>query len=207
MGQWEVQRTTGACTVTGRTLEEGEEYYAALFEEGDSFRRVDYCLEAWNGPPEGSFCHFRTRVPTKRKARKLLVDDAALVGFFRRLEDETEEARVQFRFVLALILMRKRQLKYVRSQTENGIETWDMTLTVDQSEHSVVNPRLTDDQIELVSRQLTAILHGDAVSALADVASSAPADNDATDDAGGSAITAAEGGRSDAGQEGQRDDE
>ena len=36
-----------------------------------------------------------------------------------------------------------------------------MVLAKDQTPHRVVNPRLTDDQIEGVSAQLSAILHGD----------------------------------------------
>ena len=84
-----------------------------------------------------------------------------LIGFFRRLEDETEPVRVQFRFVLALLLMRKRILQYESSTTTDGREVWEMLLTHDKSMHRVVNPHLTDDQIEDVSQQLTAILHSD----------------------------------------------
>ena len=51
MDQWEIGRSTGVCAATGRELREGEEYYAVLFEEGESFRRADYTLEAWSGPP------------------------------------------------------------------------------------------------------------------------------------------------------------
>jgi hypothetical protein len=160
--QWELQRSVGQCAATGRTLGEGEEFYTVLFEEGDTFRRLDYSAEAWQGPPEGSFCHFKTRMPVREKAKRLLVDDDLLVNFFLRLADESEPARVRFRFVLALILMRKRLLKYQGSdKTPEGGEVWTMTLTRDQSAHRVVNPRLTDDQIEEVSRELTAILHGD----------------------------------------------
>ena len=64
--------------------------------------------------------------------------------------------------VLALILMRKRLLKYEQTQREGDSEIWQMRLMKDRSEHSVANPRLTDDQIEDVSRQLGAILHTDA---------------------------------------------
>ncbi|MEE9178223.1 MAG: hypothetical protein V3U46_07310, partial [Acidimicrobiia bacterium] len=69
--------------------------------------------------------------------------------------------RVHFRFVLALILLRKRLLRYEGSAVENEVEAWRMTLMSDRSDHRVVNPRLTDDQIEGVSQQLSAILHGD----------------------------------------------
>ena len=159
--QWEVELTRGRCAVTGRTIEEGEEFYTVLFEEGESFRRVDYCLEAWKGPPDGAYCHFKTRVPVKEQRKKLLVSDEMLISFFTRLAEETESVRVQFRFVIALMLMRKRLLRYGGSTVDEGKEVWDMTLVRDHSAHRVENPRLTDDQIEGVSRQLSAILHED----------------------------------------------
>jgi hypothetical protein len=89
------------------------------------------------------------------------VDNEVLVGFFQRLADETEPVRIQFRFVLALILMRKRLLRYDGSTVKDGQETWQMTLTRDQSVYHVVNPSLTDAEIDGVSQQLSAILHGD----------------------------------------------
>ena len=161
--QWEVEGTTGRCAATGRVFEEGEEYYTVLFERGESFARADYSLDGWPGPPEGAFCFFKTRVPIKEKKKKLLVDNELLINFFARLADETEPIRVQFRFVLALILMRKRLLRYETTTNQDGIEVWDMALPRDQSRHRVVNPHLTDDQIEAVSQELTAILHGDAL--------------------------------------------
>ncbi len=159
--EWEVQPAAGRCALTGRKLQEGEEFYSALFEEGETFRRVDYSPESWQGPPEGSYCHFRSRIPVKEKRKKLLADNDILVSFFLRLGDDAEPARVQFRFVLALILMRKRLLRYEGSKVEAGVEVWRMILMTDRSEHRVINPRLTDEQIEGVSSQLSAILHGD----------------------------------------------
>ncbi len=159
--QWEVETATGRCAVTGRAFEEGEEFYAVLFEDGDSFTRADYCLEAWQGAPEGAYCHFKTRVPVKEKRKNLLVDQELLINFFERLAEETEPVRVQFRFVLALILMRKRLLRYEGSTVEEGVEIWRMTRPREQSVHRIINPHLTDQQIEGVSEQLTAILHSD----------------------------------------------
>lgn len=159
--QWEVQPAAGRCAVTGRRLEEGEEFYSVLFEDGEGFRRSDYSLDSWNGPPDGSYCHFKSRVPIKQKRKRLLVDNEILVNFYLRLADETEPVRLQFRFVLALILMRKRLLRYEGSEVEGSMEVWRMVLATDRSEHRVANPRLTDEQIEGVSSQLSAILHGD----------------------------------------------
>jgi hypothetical protein len=159
--QWEVERPAGCCSVTGRKLEEGEEFHTALVEEGESFRRLDISLDAWQGPPDNAFCHFKTRMPTRTKRKKLLVNDELLVQFFQRLAAETEPIRVQFRYVLALILMRKRLLRYDGSGRADGREVWKLTLTRDRSVHQVVNPQLTDDQIGDVSRELGVILHTD----------------------------------------------
>ncbi len=159
--QWQVDHSNGVCAESGRKLEEGEPFYTVLFEEGESFRRADYCVEAWKGPPDGAYCYFKGHVPVKEKKQKLLVNDDLLTDFFTRLADEQIEVRLQFRFVLALILMRKRKLRYDSSTDVGGREIWTMTLIKDQTTHEVLNPHLTDDQIEGVSQQLTAILHGD----------------------------------------------
>ncbi|MCH8149435.1 MAG: hypothetical protein IH987_15875, partial [Planctomycetes bacterium] len=119
---WQVASASGVCGKTGRALSEGEEFYTVLFEEGESFRREDFAADSWDGPPEGCFCFFRSRKPVKEKKKKLLVDGEMLIGFFHRLEDETEPVRVQFRFVLALLLMRKRILQYESSNTTDGLE-------------------------------------------------------------------------------------
>lgn len=161
MVEWRIEKAAGRCVKTGAEILEGEEYYAVLFEEEEGFRREEYSVGAWEGAPVGAYCHFRTRVPIKAKKRRLLVDDDVLMTFFRRLKDETELLRVQFRFVLALILMRKRLLRYEETRHEEGREIWVMREGKDGEVHSVVNPRLTDAEIEGVSKELGVILHGD----------------------------------------------
>lgn len=159
--QWDVETATGRCSVTGREFTEGDEFYTVLCEDGESFRRQDVSVDQWKGPPEGAFCHFKTRVPVKEKPKQLLVNNHLLFVFFERLAHETEPTRVHFRFVLALLLMRKRILRYDGTINEGGQEVWELTVPRDKSKHHVVNPRLSDDQIAAVSEQLGAILHSD----------------------------------------------
>lgn len=168
---WQVDAPKGRCAVTNRLFTEGQEFYSVLFEDEQvegGFRRVDYSMEAWTGVPEGAFCSFKSHVPIREQRRRLLVDNDVLVNFFVRLADETDLLRLQFRFVLALILMRKRILRYEGSIQQDGNEIWQMTLLSDHSTHSVANPHLTDEQIEGVSGQLGAILHGNPVSGTQD---------------------------------------
>ena len=161
MIEWDIQRATGVCSLTGRTLAEGEEFYAVLFEDGASFRREDYSRDAWRGAPAGVFCFFRSRVPFKAQKKRLLIDDDALTDFFLRLAGEAELLRVEFRFVLALILMRKRRIKYEETIRSEGREVWRVKLVRDGLIYDVANPGLTEDRIANVSRELSAILHSD----------------------------------------------
>lgn len=186
--EYEIARGSGKCTATARELAEGESYYAVLFETAQGFERRDYATDAWTGPPEGHFCYWRAKVPPRhKKPSSVVVDHALLTSFFCRLEDQKSEVRQQFRFVLALLLMRKRILKLDGTTREGEQEWWRLRLVADQSEHTVVNPRLSDEQIEQLSAQLTAILSGDALVIDSLVSEEEPVP---TDSAGGQAFTA-----------------
>ncbi len=94
----------------------------------------------------------------------MFVDDQMLMTFFERLEKETDQEKVNFRFVLTLILMRKRLLKYDESRTEDGKEIWRLRIPGDKSADNkveVVNPHLDEEQIEQLSSQIGEILHTD----------------------------------------------
>ena len=56
---YDVQRCTRHCAVTGRELAEGEEIFSSLVVEGAQVRRRDYAAEAWTGPPEGVLGFFK----------------------------------------------------------------------------------------------------------------------------------------------------
>lgn len=160
MADYEVTRTVGQCASTGRTFGEGESFYSALFETTEGFERRDYSEQSWDGPPEGAFCHFKTKLPTKEKARKTFVDDDVLINFFQRLEKSEENSKLRFRFVLSLILMRKRLLKYVGTVKEADQEFWQMRLMRDKSTHKVLNPVLSEMEIESLTGEVGMILHG-----------------------------------------------
>jgi len=160
--EWQVERTSGRCAVSGREFAEGDEFYAVLFDRGEQFERLDYSPACWDGPPAGAYCFWKSRVPQRAKKQRLLVNDEVLVSFFSRLAQEDEPSKRQFRFVLALILMRKRLLKYEQTVHEDDSEIWLMRLKSRDELHRVVNPQLGEEQIGQVSQQLGAILHEDA---------------------------------------------
>ena len=176
--EWDVAKGSGRCAVSGREFAEGEPYFAVLVQGEQGLERRDYSVEAWTGPPEGCFCYWRGHVPVReKKSATLSVDQELLTHLFLRLEDEESEMHQQFRFVLALLLMRKRLLKYEQSTRDGEREYWQLRLASDQSVHQVINPQLTNEQVDRLGAQLLAILSGQpgAVAALDAAAEAAAA--------------------------------
>jgi len=161
MVDWEIKKTLGQCFGTGRPLEVEEEYYAALAETAEGFERQDFCTEYWNEHKPQVYCFWKTRMPNPEKKRQIFIDNEMLLAFFDRLAEETDEEKLNFRFVLMLVLMRKKRLKYDSSRIEDGSEIWKVRVTAQDRTEEVVNPQLTEEQIEQLSSQMSQILQSD----------------------------------------------
>lgn len=111
---YSIERTTGICAFTERVLEPHEHYIATLVEDGDELVRVDISPEAWEEGkrPEHLFSYWKAVVPEPNEKKKTFVDDEVLLNLLERLADAEQPQRIAFRFVLTLILMRKKLLRY-----------------------------------------------------------------------------------------------
>jgi hypothetical protein len=161
MAEWEIHKTLGQCCGTGRTLAVDEEYYAALVETAEGLDRRDFCMEYWESDRPEVYCFWKSRVPNPEKKKHLFIDDQMLTSFFDRLAGEEEAEKINFRFVLMLILMRKKKLKYDSSRMDDGKEIWTVRVTGQDRMEEVVNPQLSEEQIEQLSSQMSQILQTD----------------------------------------------
>ena len=161
MSEWEVDKPLGQCYGTGRKIEYGEEYFGALVEIDEGLQRRDFCADYWESEKPNVFCYWRSRLPHPNQKKQIFVDDEMLMAFFERLENETGQEKVNFRFVLALILMRKRRLKYDATRVENGKEIWRLRIVGEKEIVEVVNPHLDEEQVEQLSSQIGQILQTD----------------------------------------------
>jgi hypothetical protein len=81
-----------------------------------------------------------------------------LMAFFDRLGTETEQEKINFRFVLTLVLMRRRRLKYDSSRTEDRKDIWRLRITGTQDFVEMVNPNLGESQVAQLTTQIGQIL-------------------------------------------------
>jgi hypothetical protein len=155
---WEIEKSTEQCCACRRELAPGDAYVASLVEAADSFARRDYCPDCW-GEGREVFSFWRTRVPQKEERRKTFVDDDMLVNLFLRLAESAEPLKRRFRFVLMLILMRKRIVKFERTVRRDGEEYWLCACRGADEPQEVWDPKLSEDQIQEVSGELSGILN------------------------------------------------
>lgn len=149
------------CSVTGQPIAPDEPFMAALRETAQGFERLDVKLDAWPTLPQQDILAFwRATMPkANAKKRQFVVDDAALCDLLERLEGVDVHEKQAFRFVLALILMRKRLAIYEGTKTVDGVEHWQMRLRGRNGTLSIVDAKPTEEQIAAVSTQLGEILN------------------------------------------------
>lgn len=165
---YDVARATGSCAATGVAIEPGSTYVATLCERDgeDGFDRFDYSLDAWERGqrPERLFSSWRATMPAPSSKARPFVDDDVLLNLFHRLADDEQPQRIAYRFVLALILLRKRLLKHDATVERGDHPVWLMRAKGDPAEApplEVLDPQLSQDQVREVSDQLGEILRGE----------------------------------------------
>jgi hypothetical protein len=98
-------------------------------------------------------------MPRAEQKKKVFVDDQVLCELFERLGSATEPNKLNFRFVLGLILMRKRMIVYEDTRVEDGREIWSVRFKGRDDRLDLLNPKLDESQVHEVSTQLGQILN------------------------------------------------
>jgi hypothetical protein len=158
MTDYQIQANTRLCSVTGRELKPGDKFFTVLLDEGGKFIRHDYSADAWQGPPPNTFSFWTGRVPPQEESRRPRIDDDLLVDCFQRLEGQTEPDRLNFRYVIALLLMRRKRFKFEEVQTEDDRETLIVRCVRTRNVYRVENPRLTEEEMVRVQEEVFKVL-------------------------------------------------
>ena len=166
---WDIGRSSGQCAASGTPLQPGQPCIVALVEREEDpsapLVRLDFSEAGWESPqrPKGVIAFWRTEVPEPNAKRRGFVDDQTLLDLFDRLGSDDRPHRVRFRFVLMLLLVRKRLLRVVGTESAGGVETW-MVLPRGSAEGEapspVVNPNLDEAATREVTEQLGEVLDG-----------------------------------------------
>ena len=159
MTEYEIQPLSFRCARTRRELKPGEIFFSVLSETPEGFNRLDFAEEAWTGPPEGAIGSWKSKVPVKEgQTKPRPIDDSVVLEFFERCADDQDSSKNNFRYILALHLLRRKVLRFANVEyDEQGAEI--LVLRGSEKEFRVINPGLNDDQIAEVQAEVMQILH------------------------------------------------
>ena len=163
---WKINKTSPQCQLCGTPFAPESAFFSALIQEQEGMRRSDCCEACFHGNrPANLFYFWKTTLPkvgqTVKKARPVLDFDNVL-DFFKRLEGESGPQRVAFRYILALMLSRKKILvQSEKKKNEQGqtVQYYrEKTAGADTLVHAVIEPDLSEEEIQALSAELGVLL-------------------------------------------------
>jgi len=156
--EWEIESSNRRCSACAKEFQAGEEYYSALYENPQGFERKDYCQACWKPEGKEPFSFWKTHLVIERSLRPKFLDDETLLDFFRRLEGVANTKKRNFRYILALLLLRKKLLRF--ESVERGPEKEVLLLREKGREEiaRVENPNLAEEDVKDLLTEIGQIL-------------------------------------------------
>lgn len=155
---YQIQSASRTCARTGRELHPGDAFFSVLYDRDGQWVREDISRDAWTGPPDDAFSYWLSRVPAEKRNDKPTLDDEMLASCFQRLGEKSDPKQTAFRYVLALLLMRRKKLRFEEIK-KDGEKEWLLVRDPKQKKlYQVLDPRLSEERIGEVQEELETLL-------------------------------------------------
>lgn len=160
MSEWKFTRRQVQCQSCETAFKDGERHVSAIVFEGEDLRREDHCTICFARRSNVSDLFFWfTRHAVGKRALEL--DLATLEALFLRLEGRTEPRIRELRYVLCLLLMRKRRLRLDRvARGERHGETMILHRPRRKETIQVHVFDFSPERLEVLKSDLLALLEG-----------------------------------------------
>lgn len=161
MQEWTIQSRAEKCAATGEPFTGGEHFYTLLFWGKEGLRREDLSESAWKARNENiqpfSFWRSKFELPVQSPAEPLGKQTAE--DLLRRYMQEGTAQHATTRYILALMLERKRLLKQTDvNQDADGSRTLIYEHAKTGEVFVIPEPQLRLEQLEQVQTEVAALL-------------------------------------------------
>jgi hypothetical protein len=163
---WSIKARAHQCSLTEIKFEDQQEFYTAIFPDPESsgYLRMDFSVDAWKNRPEelkNPFSFWKNTYEVSALDGKAdIVAKESAEELLSRLIEEDQEHTENARYILAVMLERKKLLKETDKQsTPNGI------LRIYEHRKSgevyiILDPNIPLDQVEKVQKEVSELLDG-----------------------------------------------
>ena len=163
MSDWKIRKRRNACVRCDREFEEEEVFYSVLLLDGASLGREDRCAECFDArEAEGDAprtIYWRTRRPPEGK-RRVSVDFDVVEQVFFALADHEEERILELRYLMSLLLLRKKRLKLARVKRDEDGEAMVLRRPRRTEAIEVRVFDLSEERSQVLRLELTRIFEG-----------------------------------------------
>lgn len=177
MSRWKVERRSGRCGSCERAFNDGELHLSVLELTEGGLRRRDACRACWHEeapaaagsdeargqdqPGGGILERFWWSTRHQEEAEKAVkMDMEVLEQLFDALAGRGEERLAEIRYVVCLLLMRKRRVKLVRLVREQGKEAFLVKKPRREEQDRVAVYDFGPERMEGIRHELQALLDG-----------------------------------------------
>jgi len=161
LSDWEIKARAHRCSRTDEPFEDGAPIYTLLFRDKTRFVREDISEAAWRRLKDTikpfSFWKSQYQAPAAKPPEAVPRESAE--SLLRRLPDEDNTGTVNARYVLAIMLERKRILRQVdvRESADERILVYEHVKTGEV--FLILDPRLNLADVEPVQQEVYRLLN------------------------------------------------
>jgi hypothetical protein len=160
LSEWEIKARGRYCAQTEEAFDDGATIYTLLFRDRTGFRREDISEKAWQQIKESvePFSFWKSKFQARPPAPPEPMPKESVEELLRKLVSEDLPEHLNARYVLAILLERKRILKQVdiRESAEEKILIYEHVKTGEA--FIIPDPRLRLDQLDSVQEEIYSLL-------------------------------------------------
>ncbi len=179
---WKISRRHNKCTHSGKKFADGQSFYTCIFDdpEGEGFLRKDFSEAAWKELAETfkpfSFWKTTCKYPQEETQVEVLGNESAET-MLRRMIEEDEASTENARYILTLMLERKKNLHPVGVKETDSSRLLLYEHRASGDVFVIRDPRLKLDEVEKIQEEVSQLLDQDNTAKKA-----APSDPDSSPD-------------------------
>jgi hypothetical protein len=166
MTEWNLQSRSHACAACHSPFADKEVYHTVLRHGDDGYTRRDLCRQCFNADARAdamSYWQGEYRAPAPPPPEPLQKETAETL--LRKLAESTDPSHAAARYILAVMLERKKILKHRDTVREdNGVELLVYEHTRSGESFTIPDPHLRLDQLAEIQEQVVGLLHPAAAS-------------------------------------------
>ncbi len=187
---WEIQARSQVCQACSTEFEDKATYHTILSFTAEGYQRMDICATCWDSQysqggmdRKGAFSHWRGKYKAPPPPQPEPLQKETAETLLRKLIESQDPTHANARYILAVMLERKRILKHRDTVEKDGhsILVYEHGKTAES--WLIPDPKLSLDQLESVQKEVYSLLNPQA----ATQGAGAPAEANPASQAGPSA--------------------